>query len=895
MTERLKRRDFLKTTAGLYLAETIAAAKGPSVSLIVDPDDPVATAVPVRWAVEQLQSALRAKGAAAEIVPQLDKAPAGNVCILVTGLGTVISREVRKSANANIADAPEALGLIPGKAGGRAVLMACGRDARGLMYALLDLADRATLAADPVAALQFRSPVIESTPNLVRSISRFFVSDVEDTGWYNDRAMWPQYLTMLASQRFNRFALTLGIGYDFTRQIRDCYFHFAYPFLFAVPRYDVKVSGVSNEERDRNYATLKFIAKETVARGLDFQLGLWTHAYEWTDSPNANHIITGLNAKNHAAYCRDALQKLLTDCPEISGVTMRIHGESGVPEQSYEFWKTVFDGVVRSGRRVEIDMHAKGMDQKMIDVALATGMPVNVSPKFWAEHMGLPYHQTAIRDLEMPKPEKKDQFFALSNGSRSFLRYGYGDLLKEDRNYGVLHRIWPGTQRLLLWGDPVMASAYGRASNFCGSVGVEVCEPLSFKGRKGSGLPLGRTAYVDKSLEPKWDWQKYLYTYRVWGRLLYNPDADHDTWQRHLRGEFHGAAQPVESALAHASRILPLVTTAHGPSAANNNYWPEMYTNMPIVDPARKHPYSDTPTPKKFGTVSPFDPGLFSRADDFAAELLSGERSAKYSPAEVAAWLDELASTSAKQLAIAESKAGAKQGTEFRRLAIDVAIENGLGRFFAAKLRSGVLFSIFERTGDQMALQEAVKAYKNARSAWLELANRAKGVYVDDVTVGFDSHLRGHWLDRLPAIDQDIADMEARVGSAAPTGNPEYAKRAIQEVLSPQRRPAVRCEHTAAKNFQPGQPLSVELTMTGSAKASARLLYRHTNQGEEWKVAETQPRNGKLAAVIPAEYTKSPYPLQYYFEIRTGPAQAMLYPGLAADFSTQPYFVVRKA
>ena len=43
----------------------------------------------------------------------------------------------------------------------------------------------------------------------------------------------------------------------------------------------------------------------------------------------------------------------------------------------------------------------------------------------------------------------------LSAGSRSFLRYGYGDLLREDRKWGVLHRIWPGTQRLLLWGDPV--------------------------------------------------------------------------------------------------------------------------------------------------------------------------------------------------------------------------------------------------------------------------------------------------------------------------------------------------------------------------------------------------------------------------------------------------------
>ena len=47
---------------------------------------------------------------------------------------------------------------------------------------------------------------------------------------------------------------------------------------------------------------------------------------------------------------------------------------------------------------------------------------------------------------------------ALSAGSRSFTRYGYADLMREDRRFDILWRIWPGTQRLLLWGDPVFAA-----------------------------------------------------------------------------------------------------------------------------------------------------------------------------------------------------------------------------------------------------------------------------------------------------------------------------------------------------------------------------------------------------------------------------------------------------
>src|SRR5438309_10846204 len=108
-----------------------------------------------------------------------------------------------------------------------------------------------------------------------------------------------------------------------------------------------------------------------------------------------------------------------------------------------------------------------------------------------------------------------------------------------------------------------MASAYGRTAHFCGAAGLEICEPLTFKGREGSGHAGGRCDYVDPSLEPAQDWEKYAYTYRLWGRKLYNPDAAPETWRGPLAKSFGGGAIPAETALAFASRVLPLVTTAH--------------------------------------------------------------------------------------------------------------------------------------------------------------------------------------------------------------------------------------------------------------------------------------------------------------------------------------------
>lgn len=697
----------------------------------------------------------------------------------------------------------------------------------------------------PLGLASERLKAEERAPaNAVRGMMRLFVSETEDKPWFYDRQMWPRYFDMLARNRFNRFHLAFGIGYDFLRQVTDAYFLFPYPFFLDVPGFRVRAGQLPDAERDRNLETLRYISGQAAERGLHFQLGLWMHGYQWENSPQANYTIEGLDADSHAPYCREALATLLRACPAVRGVTLRIHGESGVAEGSYDFWRMVFDGVPRSGRKLELDLHTKGIDQKMIDLALATGMPVKVSPKFWAEHMGMPYHQADIREPERPQEGHRDSgLMALSTGSRSFTRYGYADLFRADRKYDVMWRIWPGTQRLIPWADPVFAAGYSRAFQFEGSCGVEVMEPVSFKGRRGSGIA-GQRAH--------WDWTKYADTYHVWGAKLYDPAATVD----------------VPRQLAAASRILPIITTAHMPSAANNNYWPEMYTNQSLVEPARTE-YTDTPTPHTFGNTSPLDPQLFSRVNDFADELLGGERSPKYSPVDVAVWLEELAGQSG-----------------------EYAIPAGLGRFFAAKFRAGVLYRIHERTGDRAALEAAVAQYRSARVAWADMAEGARASYPADITFGELPWLRGHWLDRLPAIDADIALIGKRLTSAKASDDPKVHA-AIAEALGGPQRPSVPVRHLPPGRFRRKQPLAIGIAMPGNAEV--RLWYRHVNQAERWQSVAMERTGADRRAAIPASYTDSPHSLQYYFEVRMAPGRAWLYPGFAPDLANQPYFVVRRA
>ena len=363
--------------------------------------------------------------------------------------------------------------------------------------------------------------------------------------------------------------------------------------------------------------------------------------------------------------------------------------------------------------------------------------------------------------------------------------------------------------------------------------------------------------------------------------------------------QFDKEADSVESAIANAFPILPVVLTTHGVSAANNLYWPEIYTNLSIADPNNKNPFFDTPSPKVFGNVSPMDPQLFMRINDFADELLKGERSGKYSPIEYAQWIEDFAEAADKHLAAAKINLKGNQKPEFRRMAVDVAIAAGLGRFFGAKFRAGVLFGIFRQSADRNALELSVKTYQKARNFWIELTEVAKDIYKHDITVGELDVIRGHWLDRLPAIDEDIDFMKKILERtpASETAQQEIIRTAIKEALGRPERPAVACYHKQPEYFKTGESLELEISVEKTI-GSILLYYRHVNQAERYKSAEMKLTGKSYRAAIPADYTDTQYPLQYYFELKDtedAVKTAWLYPGFSGSLTNQPYFVVRRS
>ncbi len=234
---------------------------------------------------------------------------------------------------------------------------------------------------------------------------------------------------------------------------------------------------------------------------------------------------------DHAAYCGEAIRIAAGRVP----VDRRAHDPHARRERRARAQLGLLEGRLRrhradAGRAVRLDLHAKGLDQETLDLALATGLPLTVSPKFSAEHMGLPYHQAAMRELDRPPTDRDSE------------RDGQGELHERERRDAPVHAVQlrglPARRPPLRRRLP--RSGRGRSGCSCGATprwrrgsaatwasrgardsnGASRSRSRAGKARRSRGP---RDGYADASLSTADDWEKHAYTFRLFGRLLYDP------------------------------------------------------------------------------------------------------------------------------------------------------------------------------------------------------------------------------------------------------------------------------------------------------------------------------------------------------------------------------------
>jgi hypothetical protein len=109
---------------------------------------------------------------------------------------------------------------------------------------------------------------------------------------------------------------------------------------------------------------------------------------------------------------------------------------------------------------------------------------------------------------------------------------------------------------------------------------------------------------------------------------------------------------------------------------------------------------------------------------------------------------------------------------------------------------------------------------------------------------------------------------------------------------------AIESSHRPPAAFEPGAALTLAIEIPQQEiepiLTQVFLRYRHVNQAERWKREEMHASGTVFSAGIPADYTQSPYALEYCFELYAKDGAAWLAPGFNAALSSQPYYTVRR-
>ena len=246
-----------------------------TVSFVTDPSCGAAA----HHGLDRLKDAFRRKGFAVEEIRSPEEAR-GDI-LVVSGLAAGNGPAVRylQDAKTALPAGPEALVVLRTTWKAKDMLLLCGSDDTGLMYAALDAADRIGWSSGPDDVLG-RVKSLAEKPDLVdRSISIYTMQRAYFESRLYDEAYWDAYFDILARSRFNSFVVIFG--YE-----NGGFMAPPYPFFFDVDGFpDVRLVGHTPEAQARNVESFRKLIRIAHGHGIRFTAGIWDHIYRGASSP----------------------------------------------------------------------------------------------------------------------------------------------------------------------------------------------------------------------------------------------------------------------------------------------------------------------------------------------------------------------------------------------------------------------------------------------------------------------------------------------------------------------------------------------------------------------------------------------------------------------------------
>ena len=165
---------------------------------------------PAEYGLTAIEESLRKRDLSVQRLEQIASPQAD--FLIIAGLTSPQGAAVRelKVLNVPLPEGPEALVVRRTEIEGKPAVILCGSDARGLMYAALDLSDRIAWndgAGNPFAQV---GDACEKPYLLDRSVSIYTMQRAYFESRLYDETYWQRYFGLLARSRINSFVVIFG-------------------------------------------------------------------------------------------------------------------------------------------------------------------------------------------------------------------------------------------------------------------------------------------------------------------------------------------------------------------------------------------------------------------------------------------------------------------------------------------------------------------------------------------------------------------------------------------------------------------------------------------------------------------------------------------------------------
>lgn len=849
----------------LFLLQFNACKTMPEVSIVAE----IQMGPMPSHGLDKLTEMLKKKKIPFEKVGSVSEAVAPTIIVSGLAYEECAAAQLLENGNRNVPEADEALTIWKTDSQGKPTLVIAGYDEKGLMYALLDVANRISWITEKSDPLQYVKEASTEPYVKERGLSLYTMNRRYWESRFYDDNFWTEYFDMMAQNRFNM--LEILFGYENGGFMAPCY-----PYFFNVEGFpEVKMEGITAEQQKHNLETMNHVIQMAHDRGIGIRLSIWDHIYhggvQAGGNPDFEYVpnqpqpfqVGGLNPSNILPYTKAAVAKFVKLIPDLDAILYKTNNESGLRRSElHDFGVNFFNAIKENSPGIKIDIHGKGITDTLISTAIQMGLKVRIAPKFWMEQMGLPFSPTHVN-----KQNQRDR------------RHGYANMLRYPQNFEILWKLWNGgTNRVFLWGSPEYARRFVESSHFYNSSAYEVYEPMATKMESQA-----HDSEPFELLNPeykyfKYDFERYWNFFQMFGLLGYDPQTPADNWDMEFKMRLGDEAGPIiESALQEASWIMPRIVASCYP-----------YNFFPTT--------SAWPEKQRLGDLT-----LYSRAEgsdiqqfasyDEEAQVLLGElETAKTSPSTTSFWLQQLSEDILKKVDEAEKVIGTTSNKEFNSTVVDLKMLANLALFHSRRIPAGISYCLFKRTSDIAALDEAIAHEQNATEAWQQIVDAAGDYYPDRILIG-KNPLSGHWKDELAALKKGIEKLKEQRKNLKPEGKVKAAPK-YQFATDASNSKYFTISHIPTTNSATGQ--SVTVTVKVSAQASLKwvhLRYRAVNQYLDFEMLPMKATGEKdtYQATIPANKIDTTYSLMYLIEVMDKNDKGFIYP----DFNKEtPYKVV---